>query len=97
MMERFEATGNDSGWYLGCVDEDHDHNDPKNLQRVSLYEIACGMLTCVPFLSLPPKIQVKVKNNNFNFHYNGESLVPKANSFLQQYMRDNSNPGKRKN
>lgn len=97
MMERFDPSKHDSGWYMGCVDEDHNHNDPRNLQRVSLYDVTRGMLSCVPFLPLPPKIQVEVKNNNFNLRYNGESIVPKTNSFLQQYMRNKSNSGARKN
>jgi hypothetical protein len=29
---------NDSGWFIGCHDEDHDHNSNANLICVSLYE-----------------------------------------------------------
>jgi hypothetical protein len=28
----------DSGWFLGCLDDDHDHEEVENLEVVSLYE-----------------------------------------------------------
>src|ERR1043166_2346156 len=52
VMERFDKSGNDSGWYLGCDNADHDHNDAKNLARRSLYEVACYRPECIPFLAL---------------------------------------------
>lgn len=85
MMERFEMRENDSGWYLGCFDEDHDHNNPDNLQRVSLYDAACGMLMCVPFLPLPAQTLVKVDGANLTISYKNQTLTPKSNSFLDQY------------
>jgi hypothetical protein len=90
MMERFEPSQNDSGWYLGCIDKDHDHNDPKNLQRISLYDIACGMMICVPFLALPPKTVIEAKAGNYQLRYKGQTIVPKENSFLQRYLLLNS-------
>ena len=90
VMERFEKSENDSGWYLGCFDNDHDHNNPNNLQRVSLYDAACGMLMCVPFLPLPAQTLVKVNGTNFTISYKNEPLTPKSNSFLDQYRRVNS-------
>jgi hypothetical protein len=90
MMERFEMRENDSGWYLGCFDDDHDHNKPDNLQRVSLYDAACGMLMCVPFLPLPVQTLVKVNGANFTINYKNEPLTPKSNSFLDQYRRVSS-------
>jgi len=86
MMERFEPSQNDSGWYLGCIEQDHNHNDPINLQRVSLYDIACGILTCVPFLALPPKTVVETRAGNYQLRYKGQVIVPKENSFLQRYL-----------
>ena len=40
IMERVEGSGNDSGWFCGCYDADHDHNDAAELKCVSLYEAA---------------------------------------------------------
>jgi hypothetical protein len=37
-MARSEPRDRDSGWFVGCLDKDHDHNDPANLRCVSLYE-----------------------------------------------------------
>lgn len=55
MMAREVSEGNDSGWYIGCMDARHDHNDPKQLKRVSLYEaIVAHAPQAVGYLALPP-------------------------------------------
>lgn len=55
MMAREVPQGHDSGWYIGCMDARHDHNDPKQLKRVSLYEaIAAHAPQAVGYLALPP-------------------------------------------
>jgi hypothetical protein len=90
VMEHFEAHKNDSGWYMGCVDADHNHNNPQNLKRVSLYDAACGMLMCVPFLPLPQGVLVQIKGGGFSIAYNGKTLRPKTNSFMQQYLLKHS-------
>jgi hypothetical protein len=90
MMERFEAQDNNSGWFLGCIDREHNHNDPQNLRRVSLYDIACGMLMCVPFLPLPQGVLVEIKDSRFIIIYNGQNLIPKPNSFIENYLIMNS-------
>jgi hypothetical protein len=43
-----------SGWFAGCDDDGHDHNDPKSLQYVSLYEMAKDCPGVIPYLALPP-------------------------------------------
>ena len=38
-MTRSDPTDSaDSGWFVGCLADDHDHQQPANLTRVSLYE-----------------------------------------------------------
>lgn len=91
LMERFESSANDSGWYLGCLDNDHDHNDPTNLKRLSLYELACGRPACVPFVALPPQSVVEAKANDFGLRFKGQSLVARENSFLKRYSQTLAN------
>ncbi len=44
LLERSEPSGADSGWFCGCRDQDHDHDNPAELRRVSLYEAAVTRL-----------------------------------------------------
>lgn len=43
----------DSGWYVGCTDERHDHEDPANLQAVALGTIPEQFPWLDPFFALP--------------------------------------------
>ena len=40
VMHRDEPTNLDSGWFIGCYDDDHDHQDVTQLSSASLYEVA---------------------------------------------------------
>jgi hypothetical protein len=40
VMHRDEPTNLDSGWFIGCHDDDHDHQDVTQLVSASLYEVA---------------------------------------------------------
>ena len=51
---RTEPTRIDSGWFFGCLDESHDHSDPANLVKESLYAISCRHLQLLDFLAMPP-------------------------------------------
>jgi hypothetical protein len=87
-MERFAPSNNDSGWYLGCTDTDHDHNNPDNLRRISLYELACDVPASVPFFALPKRSVVEVAADTFSFIYEGRRVFPKRDSFLHQYFQN---------
>ena len=39
-MHRDEPTHLDSGWFIGCYEDDHDHQDVTQLASASLYEVA---------------------------------------------------------
>ena len=39
-MHRETPADADSGWFIGCYDDDHDHNDVSQLVSVSLFEAA---------------------------------------------------------
>lgn len=58
VMERVGGGGHDSGWFLGCGAPDHDHNDPGNLTRASLYEVACLLPGTAQFCALPPGVNL---------------------------------------
>lgn len=57
--ERFAPEGDlDSGWYFGCTDSTHDHNDPRQLSRLSLYEATVARPEWMDYLSLPVGIRL---------------------------------------
>lgn len=59
IMDRQNPADADSGWFIGCRDKDHSHNQPDNLEKVSLYEAA--IVHCpaaLPYLALPAGILV---------------------------------------
>ena len=83
IMERVEGSGNDSGWFCGCYDADHDHNDAAELKCVSLYEAAvCYAPQIVPYLALPSGILLSVCDGIPTINLNGEPLEFKPGSLL---------------
>jgi len=47
------SNARDSGWYIGCTDERHDHDDPGNLQAVALVAIPEQFPWLDQFFALP--------------------------------------------
>jgi hypothetical protein len=50
-----EEPGEDSetGWFAMCADDDHDHNDPKEIECISAWELACRLPPFNLFLGMP--------------------------------------------
>lgn len=87
-MDRSEPRGADSGWFIGCVIDGHNHNDVSNLKKVSLYEAAVtlcpGML---PYLAFPPKTVINFDESP-SFSVDGKPVEVRRGSFLdRQYAR----------
>jgi hypothetical protein len=53
VMARHAPDGRDSGWFFGCENSHHDHNDPANLVRLSLYRVGCQNPSVIKYLALP--------------------------------------------
>ncbi len=43
----------DSGWFVGCLDATHDHDNPRRLSRLSLYQLVLNRPQAMPFIALP--------------------------------------------
>jgi hypothetical protein len=83
VMERVEPAGADSGWFFGCREDGHDHNDAAELQRVSLYEAVIRHAPqIIPYLALPPGILVGVGPGGPTLFHQGEPLHPRPGSYL---------------
>lgn len=85
MMSRTDAKGNDSGWFFGCVDTQHNHQALSNLRRVSLYEAAVRYNErIVPFLSLPANIFVDFREGIPSFLLGDREIPIKPKSYLDR-------------
>jgi hypothetical protein len=73
----------DSGWFLGCWDGTHDHNDPRQLRRESLYEIARRIPSAVPYLAMPPEWSVLFDKQEAHFRYRGKLRSALPGSFVE--------------
>ncbi|MBL8913978.1 MAG: hypothetical protein JNM17_24960 [Archangium sp.] len=59
LMGRAEATGpTDSGWFIGCMDESHDHQATEALSVIPLIELAVRLPPLAQFLALPVGVDV---------------------------------------
>lgn len=81
-MERTKPEGQDSGWFVGCDDPKHDHNNPANLRRASLYELAHLKPDCIPFFALPEHTFVQREESRIELFFKKEKLEIKGGSFL---------------
>ncbi|HEX4142012.1 MAG TPA: hypothetical protein VHY91_00545 [Pirellulales bacterium] len=84
VLERFEAVGNDSGWFIGYQNTRLDYNNPENLTRVSLYVAAVQCPTVIPFLFLPCGTRVDREGHKLEFSLNGKTIGPRPGSFLKR-------------
>jgi hypothetical protein len=91
VMERHEPVAADSGWFLGCHGNTHDHNDARNLSRVSLYEAALQNPETIPYLALPPAVLLHVTADGLRgiFH-EGKALQPKDGSYVDAIAKRRS-------
>ena len=84
IMERIQPSGMDSGWFCGCWENNHDHNDPAELRCVSLYEATVRYSSeIVPYLALPSGFSVVVRNGAPILYKDGEPLAFKKMSYLE--------------
>jgi hypothetical protein len=84
VMERTAPSHeSDSGWFCGCTDEEHDHNNTDHLQCVSLYEAAVKYAPeIIPYLALPEGILLKAGRDTPTIFLHGEELTIKPGSYL---------------
>lgn len=83
VMERVEASGRDSGWFFGCREQGHDHNDAAELSCTSLYDAAVRLAPLtIPYLALPAGTLLSIGSGPPAIFRHGEPLDFKPGSFL---------------
>lgn len=83
----------DSGWFLGCLDSKHDHDNPENFALLSLYEAVMCNKFIVPYLALPVGVNVIEVGNpdGFEIAHGNDVLPPQQGSYLEKWLNDRRN------
>ena len=82
-----ERDGRDSGWFIGCQEDAHDHNLPSSLKRVSLYEAVISLCPrALPYLAFPAAATIAVQGAPL-FFMAGEPLEVRKGSFVDAQRR----------
>lgn len=81
LLDRAQAEGHDSGWWLSDLADDKGSNDPKNFAKISLYQLGIDRPDLIKFLAFPAGTQVVIDRKVFLLK-DGQELAVKANSFL---------------
>jgi hypothetical protein len=85
VMGRTEPSApTDSGWFVGCTDEAHDHQQPDALTVVPLIEIAVRAPPLAQFFALPAGVDVVVSGPRVRARVfvDGEERKPRDGSYL---------------
>jgi hypothetical protein len=89
VMDRREPSGAISGWFCGCDDKGHDHQDAGELRKVSLYEAAVRYEPgIIPYLALPAGILLRAGQGPPTIFRRGELLAFKPGSYLDVRFRN---------
>lgn len=84
-MDRSDPRGEDSGWFFGCLKQDHDHQAPANLIKMSLYEIVVRRIrAALPFLAMPLGSLVLLDLGRRSVSRYDLELEPKPGSLLSR-------------
>jgi len=84
------STPTDSGWFVGCMDEAHDHQHAEALSVVPLIEIAVKVPPLTQFFALPEGSDVVVTGPGrvrARVFFEGEELQPRESSYLSALNR----------
>lgn len=78
------ANPSESGWIICCIDPDHDHSNPDELDWKTVYECAIHNRDIVPFLALPNGVMLADTGNpdDFFIALEGKELEIAGGSYL---------------
>lgn len=85
MMDRTETSNRVSGWFFGCLEKDHDHQNTDQLDCVSLYAAATSYHGgIIPFVALPVGTLVTVQNKIPTIWFSGKRMTFRPGSQLDR-------------
>lgn len=81
----------DSGWFIGCLDEDHNHEDVNQLVLISLYEAFLNQNQIQGWMAFPENTLVALQDGAAPKAFrDGKELPIVPNSFLSRILERNS-------
>lgn len=87
IMDRAEPSDDhDSGWFIGCVNETCDHNDPNSLRRISLYELFLGRPEIRDWVTFPIGSMIQRTDDAIYVFRDGTQLTLIQGSFVDATM-----------
>jgi hypothetical protein len=87
VMRRVEPEEGLSGWIFCCDREDHDHEEPASLRRMSLFDVAVGYEPrSIPYLALPPGAVVDIGPRGPRIRVDGEPVAFRPHSLLHNHF-----------
>lgn len=86
-MDRLPADGDsDSGWFVSCTDDRHDHGRPENVDCVSIYEAFLHQRGIQRFVSFPVgSVIVSDQRRRVELFLHGRPLKVLPGSFLDRW------------
>ena len=88
LMSRAAPEENDSGWFIGCLDESHDHNSIESVEVVSLHQAVVELAPgAVQYLGLPVGCGALVRAGEIAISNESGPLEVKAGSYLDRLSR----------
>ena len=68
----WEPTSQESGWFIGCCDHEHDHNNPAELSTGHLYHLVVSFPGLFPYLAMPVGYQILFEEHQAIIFHPGE-------------------------
>jgi hypothetical protein len=86
-MERAQpSSATDSGWFIGCTDDNHDHQRDSEVILVSLFEAGNMDDRVIPYLALPAGASVDLGPSVPGIFYRGSPVAIEPGSYLDGMM-----------
>jgi hypothetical protein len=81
----------DSGWFIGCLDEDHNHEDANQLVLISLFEAFLNQSQIQGWMAFPEKTLIVLQDSGApKIFMDGKELPIVPNSFLAKILERKS-------
>ncbi|WP_126628350.1 immunity protein Imm33 domain-containing protein [Dictyobacter alpinus] len=68
----WEPTARESGWFIGCCDHDHNHDDPAELATIHLRHLVESFPGLFPYITMPVGYQIFFEEHQAVIFHPGE-------------------------
>jgi len=86
VMDRTVPEPPDSGWFIGCTLPSHDHDNSKNLARVSVYEAVQRFPAALGFLALPSGVLLTSTLEEIRGYFDDAEVTPRRSSYIARLL-----------